>query len=93
MMAENPMTRAEIEDMFYWNRFPIADELMAYVHREYHAGPDAGFYTDQDAWEQTRKLAMYYAEHGRLPGRLEGWMPGWEIANKADTPADQDELT
>ena len=77
-MAENPMTRAEVEEMFYWNRFPLADELIDYVHRTYHAGPDAWEYTDQDAWEQTRKLSRYYAEHGKLPEKLGDWMPGWE---------------
>lgn len=76
------MTRDEIEEMFYWNKFPLCDELIDHVHQEYHVGPDAWMYTDQDAWEQTRKLARYYGEHRKLPEKLEDWMPGWTAADE-----------
>lgn len=50
-MAENPMAREELEEAFRMNHWPLNDILIDYVYQEYRAGPDAGFYTDQDAWE------------------------------------------
>lgn len=87
-MAENPMTRDEIEKMFYWNRFPMNDILIDYIYEEYHAGPDAGFYTDQDAWVQTRKLAAYFERHGKMPEKLSDWLPGWEVSEDAVSDAE-----
>lgn len=77
-MAETPMTREELVKAFWQHRWPVNDILIDYVYREYHAGPEAGFYTDQDAWEQTRKLALYFEKHHELPGSLNDWMPGWD---------------
>lgn len=76
-MADTPMTRDELEKAFWLNRWPLNDILIDHVHREYFDGPEAGLYTDADAWEQARKLALFFAEHGRMPDTLDEWMPGW----------------
>lgn len=76
-MAETPLTRDELVMAFWGHHWPLNDILIDHVYETYHAGPSAGLYTDQDAWEQTRKLALFFAEHHRLPVTLDEWMPGW----------------
>ena len=66
----------EIETMLWANRWPTARELVEHLYEEYYA-PGSFPYTDQDVYEQTRKKARFYAEHGRLPERLGEWAPGW----------------
>ena len=60
------------------SRWPLADELVDYVYETYYGGPDSREYSEQDAYEQSRKLAMFYERERRLPASPGEWMPGWE---------------
>ncbi len=76
MSDERTRCLEEIETMLWANRWPTARELVEHLYEEYYA-PGSFPYTDQDVYEQTRKKARFYAEHGRLPERLGEWAPGW----------------
>lgn len=79
-MAENPMSRDEVERMFRGNRWPMNENLIDRVFGEYYDAdnPETLLYTDQDAWEQSRKLVGFFSRHGRMPDSLGEWMQGWQ---------------
>ena len=57
---------------------PVSKEFVDYVYETYYGGSDSWEYSDQDAYEQSRKLAAFYERELRLPTSLSEWMPGWE---------------
>ena len=77
-MSDTKISKKELREQFYWSRWPLADEFVDYVYETYHGGADSWEYSDQDAYEQSRKLAAFYEREHRLPTSLGEWMPGWE---------------
>ena len=77
-MSDTEISKERLREQLYWSRWPLADGSVGYVYEKCYGGPDSWEYSDQDAYEQSRKLAAFYEREHRLPTSLGEWMPGWE---------------
>ena len=77
-MSDTKITKQELRQRFYEGQWPLDDEFVDYVYETYYGGPGSWEYSDQDAYEQSRKLAAFYEENLRLPTSFSEWLPGWD---------------
>lgn len=60
--SEENTAREELGNEFALQGWFVVDELIDYIHETYYDGLGSSQYTDQDIYEQPRKLTYFYKE-------------------------------